>query len=103
MWLLMVAALQNLERGSMKEEDMRIDENTNFHRKMDLINFISKRRVPNGSDPIHNRRINLGLMPTEVSSRFAGGLDSSVVPVVSPVSEGLEIGAGVSSQFAEMK
>nr|GMD95860.1 uncharacterized protein LOC109179062 [Ipomoea batatas] len=55
MWLLMVTALQNLERGSMKEEDMRIDENTNFHRKMDLINFISKRRVPNGSDPIHNR------------------------------------------------
>ncbi|XP_031125545.1 CLAVATA3/ESR (CLE)-related protein 25-like [Ipomoea triloba] len=55
-WLLMVTALQNLERGSMKEVDMRIDENTNFHRKMDLINFISKRRVPNGSDPIHNRK-----------------------------------------------
>ncbi|PON53732.1 CLAVATA3/ESR (CLE)-related protein [Trema orientale] len=26
------------------------------HPKLDLINYMSKRRVPNGPDPIHNRR-----------------------------------------------
>ncbi|KAK4371888.1 hypothetical protein RND71_007272 [Anisodus tanguticus] len=47
-WLLLVGLLEN--RGTKKQKPNII------HSKMNL-NFMSiKRRVPNGPDPIHNRR-----------------------------------------------
>ncbi|KAK6802891.1 hypothetical protein RDI58_000675 [Solanum bulbocastanum] len=50
-WLLLVSVLENRGTKMLKKQRPNI-----IHSKMKL-NFMSiKRRVPNGPDPIHNRR-----------------------------------------------
>ncbi|CAI9092785.1 OLC1v1028118C1 [Oldenlandia corymbosa var. corymbosa] len=68
LWLFCVGVLQNEaaaklnapadEGGSSRKHMMKMVEKRhlmNAHRDVQ-VNFVSKRRVPNGPDPIHNRR-----------------------------------------------
>ncbi|XP_058073820.1 CLAVATA3/ESR (CLE)-related protein 25-like [Magnolia sinica] len=41
--------------GSFKQSEVMGRDGPTFHHDLDL-NYMSKRRVPNGPDPIHNRR-----------------------------------------------
>lgn len=63
-WFLWVGVLENeaarlngkllVEGGSVKQEEMT-GKRVPIAKKILEINFVSKRRVPNGPDPIHNR------------------------------------------------
>ncbi|KAG8383137.1 hypothetical protein BUALT_Bualt05G0153400 [Buddleja alternifolia] len=61
-WLLIIGAAENnIGNGrKMKSGNMEINQiGREKHRavsKFDDLNFTNKRRVPNGPDPIHNRR-----------------------------------------------
>ncbi|XP_059309704.1 CLAVATA3/ESR (CLE)-related protein 25-like [Lycium ferocissimum] len=81
MWLLLVGDMKNGEKemkltvlnaqdhhviGSMKNTKVIRTEKRNIHPKID---FISKRGVPNGHDPIHNRRAGSSRPPPGQSSK----------------------------------
>lgn len=64
-WLLLVNVLEqnlsiNHHQHSFDQTDQSGEElgvqKRNGHRKLDSISFVSKRRIPNGPDPIHNRK-----------------------------------------------
>ncbi|XP_057481270.1 CLAVATA3/ESR (CLE)-related protein 25-like isoform X2 [Actinidia eriantha] len=66
-WLVLVGVLETggtkttttlnpLPSGGLKHEEMRGIEKLAVHLDQSDLNYMSKRRVPNGPDPIHNRR-----------------------------------------------
>nr|XP_009757043.1 PREDICTED: CLAVATA3/ESR (CLE)-related protein 25-like [Nicotiana sylvestris] len=66
-WLLLVGVYEN--EGIMKKNTKLMKtQKRSFHSKIDL-NFVSRRRVPNGPDPIHNRRARSSRRPPGQASK----------------------------------
>ncbi|KAG6398277.1 hypothetical protein SASPL_139732 [Salvia splendens] len=56
--LLLVVSLSHFSFRTIISIPMQTPKKTSLH-----LNFVSKRRVPNGPDPIHNRRVGTTRLP----------------------------------------
>ncbi|XP_059315911.1 CLAVATA3/ESR (CLE)-related protein 25 [Lycium ferocissimum] len=68
-WLVLVGVFENGGTRLIKNSKlMKTHKRSSVHPKIEF-NFVSKRRVPNGPDPIHNRRARSSRRPPGQASK----------------------------------
>ncbi|KAL8471487.1 hypothetical protein ACS0TY_028944 [Phlomoides rotata] len=62
-WFLLVVNFKIITVSSLTISDEFLKKKEIVKRGLHHLHFVSKRRVPNGPDPIHNRRVGTARLP----------------------------------------